>query len=200
MKDRSRRGRSDGQRGASLVEVLVATALFATALASLAQLLAFSSRTNTAARSSTYATTLAEQKMETLRSLLFAFDALGRPVSDDQTDVAASEATADCAAAGSGAGTGLSPSPPGTLLTSTPGYVDYVDAYGCGLGGGTQPPDGAVYVRRWAIDPLPHDAEHSLVLQVSVMRQLLAGGEIAAPRRRMPQEARLVTMRTRKAR
>ena len=54
--------------GFSLIEVLVATALLVTAVASLAQLLALATRANAAAGDMTVATVLAAQKVEELRA------------------------------------------------------------------------------------------------------------------------------------
>jgi type II secretory pathway pseudopilin PulG len=185
-----------GASGASLIEVLVAIAIFASALASLAHLLAQATRTNASARSSTFAATLAEQKVEQLRALCFGFDALGLPVTDLGSDTTASDATPTCAAADGGTGTGLSASPAGTLLHATEGYVDYIDAKGCGLGGGTRPPSSAVYARRWSIEKLPEDPEHSLVLQVMVTPHWDRAGAAT----RLPGEAWLVAVRARSMR
>jgi hypothetical protein len=65
---------------------------------------------------------------------------------------------------------GLQPSPGDTLTTSTPGYVDYLDAYGAWLGTGGSAPQGAVYVRRWSIEPLPTNPNNTIVFQVMVGR------------------------------
>src|SRR2546423_15347124 len=75
-----------GNAGFSLLEVLVATALLATALVSLAQLFAMSTRSNIGSRNTTYAAVLAQQKLEELRSLAWGFDANGLPMSDISTD------------------------------------------------------------------------------------------------------------------
>jgi prepilin-type N-terminal cleavage/methylation domain-containing protein len=67
------------------------------------------------------------------------------------------------AAAGS-----LAASPGGTLTSTVSGYADFVDAAGRVLGSGTAPPAGAVYLRRWSIDPLPDSPNHTWILQVVV--------------------------------
>ena len=54
--------------GFSLIEALVASAILATGLLSLAQLLAFAATANAAAGRTTYATLLAAQKIEELRA------------------------------------------------------------------------------------------------------------------------------------
>src|SRR5436190_19848331 len=107
--------------GFSLVEVMFATAMLATALVALAQLFAVATKSNMVARNGTFTQVLAEQKMEQLRGLTWGFDTLGLPVSDTTTD------TTVVPQASSG-GTGLAPSPGNTLQASTLGYVDYVDA------------------------------------------------------------------------
>ena len=115
----------------------MAVALLVVALVALASLFATATRTNQGSRYTTSTAILAEQKMEQLRGLAWGFDMLGLPLTDLTTNVAAFTATGACAAAGGGAAVGLSPSPGGSLATSTDGYVDYVDINGCGLGGGT---------------------------------------------------------------
>jgi type II secretory pathway pseudopilin PulG len=54
--------------GFSLIEVIVATTILMTGVASLAQLIAWSARANDLARSSSAATLLAQQKVEALRA------------------------------------------------------------------------------------------------------------------------------------
>src|SRR5688572_23370230 len=48
------------------------------------------------------------------------------------------------------------PSPSAALTANTPGYFEYVDRLGVSLGGAepSPPPRSAVYLRRWAIEPL----------------------------------------------
>src|SRR5688572_10383899 len=116
--------------GFSLVEVMIATGILATALISLAQLFAISTTSNMSSRSTTFATVLAEQKMEELRALTWGFDSSGLPMTDTTSD------TADVDDATTG-GTGLTPSPGTALQENTDGYVDYVDMLGNKLGGGT---------------------------------------------------------------
>jgi len=181
------------ERGFSLLETLVAASILTVTLAGLAQLLAVSMRANASARTTTYAALLAQQKMEQLRGLTWGFDLVGLPVADTSTNVAAASAAAP-------GGKGLAPSPPGSLGTNTDGYCDFVDRFGRVIDGGTTPPRGTVYVRRWSIEPLPANPANALVLQVLVSR---AGGR-ASPDTgpagvRVPDEARLVSVRTRKA-
>jgi len=178
---------------------MVAVGLLVVALVALASLFAISTRTNQGARYSTSTAILAEQKMEQLRGLNWGFDMLGLPLSDMSTNVAAFEATGQCAAATGGAAVGISPSPAGTLATNTDGYVDYVDINGCGLGGGTTAPGGTVYIRRWSIEPLPTNPNNTVVLQVLVTRRADRGAVASAGSvMRLPEEARLISVKTRK--
>jgi len=74
--------RNDPESGFSLVEAIIATGLLAGALVSLGQMLAISVAANRSARARSYATVLAQQKIEQLRGLTWGFDTLGAPVSD----------------------------------------------------------------------------------------------------------------------
>src|SRR5947207_2572897 len=116
--------------GFSLLEVLVATAILATALVSLAQLFALSTRSNIGSRNTTYAAILAQQKLEELRSLSWGFDQVGLPMSDITTDTTVTPEQPV-------GGTGLSPSPDSALQGNTTGYVDYIDSYGNKMGTGS---------------------------------------------------------------
>ena len=100
--------------------------------------------------------------MEQLRSLTWGFDAEGQglPVSDTTTNLAVYPPTQT--------GTGLNPSPANSLDQNTAGFVDFLDANGTWVGTGTTPPAGAVYVRRWSIEPLPTNPNNTLVIQVLV--------------------------------
>jgi type II secretory pathway pseudopilin PulG len=183
---------SGDEAGFSLVEAIVAAGLMAGALASLGQMLAISVANNRSARAGSDATVLALQKMEQLRGLTWGVDVSGLPISDTRTDTAApiEEPTG---------GTGLSLSPGNTLTSSTNGWVDYVDQSGNALGGGIEAPGGAVYVRRWAIEPLAASPSDTIVIRVLVRP---IGGREGASRpsaARWPDEARLVSIKTRKA-
>ena len=119
------KSKSSHNAGFSLLEVMVATAMLATALVSLAQLFALSTRSNIGSRNMTYAAVLAQQKIEELRSLAWGFDQVGLPISDFSTDTTVTPEQPL-------GGTGLSPGPGlggnGTLQANTPGYVDYIDS------------------------------------------------------------------------
>jgi len=186
------RSSASSAAGFSLVEVLIATLLLATALVTLAQLFALSTQSNIGARNTTFSALLAQQKLEELRALTWGFDTQGLPVSDTTTNTAASPETPT-------GGTGLAPSPSGTLGANTSGYVDYIGQFGDKLGGGANPPDGTVFVRRWSVEPLPSNPNNTLVLQVLVFRNKERGNADNGAGRVLPDEARLVTVKTRKA-
>ena len=132
---------SDSAAGFSLVEVLIATMLLATALVMLAQLFVLSTQSNIGARNTTFTAVLAQQKLEELRALTWGFDTQGLPISDTTTNTAVSPETP-------AGGTGLAPSPAGTLGANTDGYVGYIGQFGDKLGGGAAPPANTVFVRR----------------------------------------------------
>ena len=185
---------SNNEAGFSLAETLVATALLATAIASSAQMFALATRSNLAAQRTSFATTLAEEKMEQLRGLAWGFDEIGLPMNDYESNTAVDPAEES-------GGTGLSQSPDSVLSANTDGYVDYLNRYGESLGGGTDVPDGTVYVRRWSIEPLPTNPNNTLVLQVLVFNvgDRDNDGE-GAVLNRVRDEARLVSVKTRKSR
>ena len=186
------RSSDNSTAGFSLVEVLIATLLLAMALVTLAQLFALSTQSNIGARNTTFTAVLAQQKLEELRSLTWGFDTQGLPVSDSTTNTAASPETPT-------GGTGLAPSPSGTLGANTSGYVDYIGQFGDKLGGGANAPEGTVFVRRWSVEPLPSNPNNTLVLQVLVFRNKERGNADNGAGRVLPDEARLVTVKTRKA-
>jgi len=182
----------NNQSGFTLIETLVATTILAIALTSLAQLFAISVQNNLVARNSSFATILAMQKMEQLRGLTYGFDTLGLPITDTSTDTSVSPEAAT-------GGTGLAPSPSNTLRAGTNGYVDYLNANGVSLGGGTVAPTGTSYIRRWMVEPLPTNPNNTIILQVLVTRRRDRSTADAGSVARLPEEARLITVKTRKA-
>ena len=188
------RGEERDAAGFTLIEVAVSAALIVTAVAGIAQLTTIAMDACRAGRARTVTATIAAQKMEQLRSLVWATDAAGGVLSDGSTDV-----SRDPPAAGGG---GLLATPAGTLDRNVDGYVDYVDAGGRWLAGGASPPPGAVYLRRWAVLSLPDDPDHTrvLVVMATTTRQdaLLAGR--VGPRARLPDDTVLVALKTRGAR
>jgi type II secretory pathway pseudopilin PulG len=182
-----------GARGFSLLEVLFATTMLIVGVAGLAQLFALSTRTNSGARATTFAAVLAQQKMEQLRSLTWGFDTAGLPLSDSSTDISAATESPT-------GGRGLAPSPAGTLGNNSDGFCDFLDGTGKSLGGGTNPPAGTVFIRRWSVEPLPTNPNNTLVLQVLVTRNRNRGtADSATGVTRLPDEARIISVKTRKA-
>ena len=179
------------EAGFSIVEVIVATGLLASALVALAQLFAIATTTNANARSSTITMMLAEQKIEQLRGLQYTFDRVGLPVQDTETDLAVYPPLAT-------GGKGLSPHTDNTLQVNTDGYVDYLDHYGRTLGGGTVIPDNTAFIRRWSVEPLPTNPNNVIILQVLVTRNRDRGTGNAGSVSRGPNEARLMTIKSRK--
>jgi prepilin-type N-terminal cleavage/methylation domain-containing protein len=165
------------ERGFSLIEVLIATTIVSVALISLAQLFTLSARANRSAKAMTAAALLAVQRMEQLRSLTWSLDASGSPQTDPR----------------------LATSPSGALRANTAGFFDFVDHAGRSLGEATAPPAAAVYVRRWSIEPLPADPGGVLVLQVLVTQRFHRAIDTAGVQHQQPDEARIVSIRARKA-
>jgi hypothetical protein len=86
------------------------------------------------------------------------------------------------------------------MTSNMPGWVDYVDQFGEVLGEGAMPPPKTVYIRRWAVEPLPVDPANTLVIHVLVTARTNRGAaDSAGSHVRLSGEARLVTVKTRKA-
>ncbi|HSL20043.1 MAG TPA: prepilin-type N-terminal cleavage/methylation domain-containing protein [Vicinamibacterales bacterium] len=182
------------ERGFSLAETLVAVGILATVAMGVAQLFAYAAGANQAAKAQTSAASLAAQKMEQLRELTWGFDkdGLGLPVTDTTTNLSTSPATA--------AGRGLNPSPASTLDQNVAGYFDYLRTDGSWVGNADPAPADAQFVRRWSIEPLPTNPNNTLVLQVmvtTVVRE--AARNPASPKQRVPGDAWITTVKTRKA-
>jgi prepilin-type N-terminal cleavage/methylation domain-containing protein len=186
---------NSSSRGFSLIEVIISMFLLTTVSLGVAQVFAMSTRLNYVARGQTSTTTMAAQKMEQLRGLTWGFDLQGQglPLTDTTTNLAVSPPTAN--------GFGLNPSPADTLEQNTPGYVDFLDANGTWVGTGVTPPGSAMYIRRWAILPLPTNPNNTLVLQVMVTPIAMEATRVATAftRTRMLTDSVLVSVKTRKA-
>lgn len=186
---------NSSSRGFSLVEVLIALGILTAVSLGVAQLFAVSTRANLTAKGNTFTTALAEQKLEQIRGLTWGFDGdgLGLPLSDTTTNLSTHPAGQD--------GTGLNPSPTDALESNQAGYFDYLDANGAWVGNGATRPAEAVYVRRWCILPLPTNPNNTLVIQVLVtpLSNELPRGDTSVARTRLPGDALLVSVKTRKA-
>lgn len=130
----------------TLIEVIVAIAIFATACLAAAHLVVWGMRTVHTAGASTVALAAAAAKMEELHTLPWRFDDSGARISDP----------------------GLAASPADALQRNAAGFADYLDQQGQAAGAGIDAPPGAAYVRRWALRPLGAAPEDTLVIQVLV--------------------------------
>jgi len=181
------------------MEVVIAMGVMMVGLVALAQLFALSTSANQSSKTTTFATMLAQQKMEQLRGLTWGFDTIGLPISDVTTNSSAVPQAAGCpTASGGGVGSGLAPSPTGTLADNVSGWVDYLDINGCLLGGGSTAPNRTIYIRRWSVEPLPTNPNNTLVLQVLVTRRVDRGVANQGNVARMNEEARVMSIKTRK--
>src|SRR3954470_2965350 len=178
--------------GLALIEALVAAGLLAVALVTLCELFVAAMRSNLDSRSTTYATVLAQQKVEELRALTWGFDPEGIPITDTTTDTAVDPAQRF-------GGTGLSSSPATALHRNTAGFTDYVDRFGHKLGGGASPPPNTAYTRRWSIAPVPSSSANTVVIQVLVTPRFERGAAEDGAVRRLAGEARVVAVKTRKS-
>ena len=186
---------SKSESGFSIVEVIFATGLLAVAVVALAQMFTISVQNNLNAKTGSFTTTLAEQKMEQLRGLTYGFDTIGLPLTDTTTDTTSPTETP----LGAG-GKGLTASPAGTLVANVDGYVDYIDQFGNILGGGTAVRPRTVYIRRWSIDPLPTNPNNTIVIQVVVTRAVNRGtADQTGSTIRLKNEARIISIKTRKS-
>jgi hypothetical protein len=167
-----------------------------------AQMFALSTEKNLAAKHQVSTTTMATQKMEQLRGLTYSYDAggLGLPVTDTTTNLTL------CTPDATGHGLDPSPTTPSvnaSLESNIQGYVDFLDGRGncVSASGGTTPPSGAVYTRRWAIQPLPTNPNNTLVLTVMVTPTAREKNRTygAEGRTRQVEDSMLVSVRTRKA-
>jgi type II secretory pathway pseudopilin PulG len=180
------------QRGFSLAETVVAVGIMTAALLTLAQLFAMAVAANTSAKNTTFATILAEQKLEQLRALAWGFDREGLPITDTSTDTSVDPETPN-------GGTGLSPSPNTALQQNTNGWVDWVDRDGKIVGNGQNPPAGAMYLRRWSVEPLPTNPNNTIIIQVLVSRIRDRGAADNGRVARLAEEARVMSIKTRKS-
>ncbi len=150
----------DREKGFTLLDALVATAILVTVTTGVAGLLTWSTRAVAAAGTETIAVWLAQQKLEQLAALEWSVDEGGLARSDDSTSVAVDPMRAS--------GPGLRPSPSSAADVNTPEYMDFVGADGSWRGEAGLPGAGAAFVRRWSVVPLAGDPLNTLVITVSV--------------------------------
>jgi prepilin-type N-terminal cleavage/methylation domain-containing protein len=191
-------------RGFSLLETLVAMSVMTVGVVGLAGLFVAGMTSDQNSHKNTYATLLATQKMDQLRSLVFSFDQNALPITDITTNLAA-DPPAPAASCPPGCGLtpggSLSPVSEGVTITdevNTDGYTDYLDANGNLLGGGPTVLPNTVYIRRWMIQPHPNNPTNTVVLQVRVSPVQGQGTVELGQVTRLPNEARFIAVKTRK--
>jgi type II secretory pathway pseudopilin PulG len=163
LKARTRRSR---EAGISLLETMIALTILLIVSIGILSMTVLSITTtenqgHLAARTAEYA----QDKMEQLLSLSFT---------DTQTDTSVASFVANSSAGSPGlaAGGGI------TYGSPVAGYVDYLDASGNPLGGGTSAPAGWYYVRMWKIT----DSTSSLKqVEVKVWARMAANGTTSLP-------------------
>lgn len=178
----------DPNAGLTLVEVVVAIAIFTLVSVGAAHLLVWVVRTMWSSGAETIALTAAQAKLEELQSLAWRWDETGKRVSDLDTNLSGRSPA--------GGGRGLAVSPANTLQQNVDGYVDYLDERGQWVGSGPTPPSSAAFVRRWQVGSLVAAPGDTLVFRVLVvpLANDPAPGQASG---RGPGEARLITARTR---
>lgn len=172
---------------------MIATLLLVLGVIGTAQMFIIATRANMTSQRGTFTATLAQEKMEQLRGLAWGFDPAGLPISDFTTNTAVDPPVNN--------GAGLAASPSNALSSNVDGYVDYLDRYGRTLGGGPNVLPGAVYVRRWSIEPLPSNPNNTLILQVltfAVGDRANTGDGVVLDR--VQDESRMISVKTRKSR
>jgi prepilin-type N-terminal cleavage/methylation domain-containing protein len=152
---------NESDAGFTLVELVIAIALFALVSLGAAQLLVWVMRAMWLSGAETIALTAAQAKLEELQSLAWRWDEAGNRASDLDTNLSGPTPV--------GGGPGLAVSPTNTLQENVDRYVDYLDARGQWIGTGTRAPDSAVFVRRWQIRALTMAPDDALILRVLVV-------------------------------
>ena len=163
------------RRGFTLLEVMAALGLLAGGFLALAQLLVIAAGVSHLSRANTMATSLAARQMEHLQSLAWGCAADGTAVGD------------------------FALSPPGALDVDTAGFVDYLDDGGVAVGSGLSPPTGAMFTRRWSVEPDDgREPPRTIVLRVVVLRREVSRTRSSAGTASWVEAIRLVGVRTRR--
>lgn len=142
--------------GFTLIETVIATSLFFTLVAGLAELFILSARFTGNSNRRGQAVMAAQAKIEDLRARRFGYDAEGDPITDPV----------------------LAPSPPATLHGDVAGYREALDSDAELIPAA----DGRIgtFARRWAIAPLDSSTPDALVIEVCVFREPATGAPLAA--------------------
>ena len=140
--------RKHSQAGISLIETMIALVILMTiSLGILTMALVSITTTENQGHLAARTTEYAQDKMEQLLGLAFS-DCQYNDASIDCTDTTSIDNTNNTYTLGTG-GTGLYQG--GSTTARTNGYVDYLDANGNPLGGGSAQPAGTFYIRMWQI-------------------------------------------------
>lgn len=180
-----------GAAGFTLLETLIALSLLLVALVGVAPVVAAAQRAGVLAQQSVVAQRAARDKLEQLQSLVWTSE-VGVPVSDWSTDLSVTPPRPS-------GGPGLGVAPTDSLLSNHDGYCDFLTVDGRWLAGGTRPPIGTAWVRRWSISLLD-DVEDTLLLQVMVIPVQLADPASSVRAARGINGAWLLDIRTRSTR
>ena len=132
------------ERGTTLVEALVASAILVTLLAGVAHLFISSQQQAAMAERIAAATLVAQDRIQQLSAEPLSWTVHGGPVDAP----------------------GLALSPPGTLDADTAGYSDVVDR--AGRAASDEEADGPAFVRRWAIGLARRSDPDALSIEVCV--------------------------------
>ena len=175
--------------GLTLVEVLVAVALFTLVSVGAAHMLVWVMRAMWSSGAETIALAAAHGKLEELQSLAWRWDGASTRVSDLDTNLSGRTPATG--------GPGLAVSPGNTLEENVDGYVDYLDERGQWVGTGPSPPTAAAFVRRWQVRALGSAPDDTLIFRVLVvpLANDPAPGRVMSGR--APGESVLTTARTR---
>jgi prepilin-type N-terminal cleavage/methylation domain-containing protein len=131
-------------RGFTLIETIVATAILVTALAGIAQLFVLSTHLARRASATGLSLVAAQDKLESLRGLQFIYDADGAAIT----------------------ASGLAPTPSTSLDQDIAGSVDWVDTAGQAVDN----PDAAALVRRWKISTVGASPPDAIAIEVCVFK------------------------------
>jgi len=168
MKQRSKRhlARHKSEAGISLIETMISLGILLIVSVGILAMTALSISTtenqgHLAARTAEYA----QDKMEQLLSLSFT---------DIQTDTSVASFVANSSAGSPGLTAGGNV----TYGSGVSGYVDYLDASGNPLGGGSNAPSGWYYVRMWKITDVSSTLKR---IEVKVWARMAVNGTSTLP-------------------